>query len=174
MTGAQIIINPGFFLIATIYKPWKMKNRNQHGTRITVLGVIIGRCSLNSQHAESVRLPANVGCSYFRYTNKNQSNNVSERHQKRKWRREDNKKVIDCHFKYNATWRRFRKWMMENWTEWSKFNTSQLIFIKVLLPDIDIQEICVNHIKQIKKSLLNELKQKILKTKLLNPETHQY
>ena len=48
-----------------------MTNRNiiQHGTQTKCLGVVIGRCSFDSQHWVFARHPANVGCFSFRYTN---------------------------------------------------------------------------------------------------------
>ncbi len=44
----------------------KMLNQNmtQRGTQATGLGVMIGRCSLDSQHGRYDRHPANVGCSF--------------------------------------------------------------------------------------------------------------
>ena len=81
----------------------------------TCLGVIIGRCSLHSQHGKSTRHPANVGCSFSRNTNNSSFRHTSDEqidhsHQKslrRKWTREDNKLALYCYFRHNSA-----KWVI--------------------------------------------------------------
>ena len=41
----------------------------QRGNQATGLSVMIGKCSPDSQHGRPNRHPANVGCSFFMYTN---------------------------------------------------------------------------------------------------------
>ena len=61
---------------------------------MTEMSVLIGRCSLDS---------VNEGCLNFRYTNKDQSKNSTEIHQRKKWTREDDENVIHCYCKSNST-----------------------------------------------------------------------
>ena len=80
------------------------RNLNQHGAQMTGMCVMIGRCSLDSQHRALVRSPANVCCSFsryannssFRYTNDEQINHSHQRTQRRKWTNEDNKLALYC------------------------------------------------------------------------------
>ena len=69
-------------------------NANQQGTQMKDLSILIGMRSLGSQHGGQSRHPANVGCSYFSYTNKDKSNHTSERHQRKKLTGEVHKNVI--------------------------------------------------------------------------------
>ena len=55
------------------------------------LSVLINRYSLDCQHGRPDRRPANVGCSNFGYTNKDQSNNSIATLQQTKCKK-DNKK----------------------------------------------------------------------------------
>ena len=73
-----------------------MTNPNviRNGTQRKGLCIIIGRCSLDSQHVGPSRYPANFGCSYIRYTNNDQNNHSIQRHQRKKWTREDNRNVL--------------------------------------------------------------------------------
>ena len=71
------------------------------------------------------QVTANVGCSNFRYINKDQSKKASERNRRKKWTREDNKNVIYCYFKCNPTQKVYRKRVTEIGIESIKFNTSQ-------------------------------------------------
>ena len=146
---------------------------------------MIGRCSLDSQHVGFSQHPANFGCSYFRYTNKEQSNNASEKHQRNKWTREDKKKTkkkktkqkkkTHCYFKSNPTQRECRKWMVEIWTESAKYNTSQrltdqarLILKKSWLSDLDTLEICgqVNCWEHIQRGLLWRMETQNIKNQI--------
>ena len=43
-------------------------NLSQRGIKMIDLTVMIGKCSLHSQHGSLVKQPAKVGNSYFRYT----------------------------------------------------------------------------------------------------------
>ena len=61
-----------------------MKNQNLNQIRQ-------GTQSTDSQHA-------NVGFSNFIDTNNNQGNNSNEKHQQKKWTREDHKNVLHCFF----------------------------------------------------------------------------
>ena len=89
---------------------------------------MIGSCSLDYQHGEPSKYPANVGCSNFRYTNNDQSNYSTERHQRKKWIKEDNKHLLHCYFKTNPSQREYRKRIKDIWTESARFNvTSQKI-----------------------------------------------
>ena len=47
------------------------------------LSFMIGRWSFDSQHEESDWHPTNAGYTYFSYTKEYQSNNASERHQRK-------------------------------------------------------------------------------------------
>ena len=44
---------------------------------------MISRCSLISQHEGPGQSPVNVGCSTFKDTNKDQSNNSAKRHEQK-------------------------------------------------------------------------------------------
>ena len=69
-----------------------MSNQNitQRGTQTTGLVVMIGWCSPNSQHGKPDCHSANVGCSFFRYTNDHLSNHTNQRYKHKTWTREDN------------------------------------------------------------------------------------
>ena len=99
-----------------------MSNHNitQRRTQATGLGVIIGRCSPDSQHGRTDRHPTNVGCSFFRYTNHN-----GQRPKRRTWSREENQLVLECYFRSNPSQRGYRKKMMEIWQERSTFQTTR-------------------------------------------------
>ena len=96
----------------------------QRGTQDSDLGVMIGRCSLDSQHWRSDRHPANVGCSIFRYTKNDSTNPTNQRPKRKTWTREDNQIALHCYFKCNPTKRGYRKRMMEIWQELSIFQTT--------------------------------------------------
>ena len=111
-----------------------MTNRSiiQHGTQTTGFGVMIGRCSLDSQHGGYNRRPANVGCSFsrytndssFRYTNDEQIDQSHQRPQRRKWSREDNKVTLYCYFRSNPRKRGLGKRMIEIRKEFARFKTT--------------------------------------------------
>ena len=62
----------------------------QRGTQAIGLGVMISRCSPDSQHGTPDRHSANVGCSFFRYTNDDLRNHINQRRKQKKWTKEDN------------------------------------------------------------------------------------
>ena len=116
VTRAQILNNPWVWYNHNILPMIKMSNRNitQRGTQTTGVGIMIGRCSPDSQHEGNACRPANVGSSSFRYTNDDLTNHTNQRHQHRKWTWEDNKFAPHCYFRSNPTQRWFRKRMIEN------------------------------------------------------------
>ena len=73
-------------------------NITKRGTQATGLGVMIGRCSLDSQHGRHDRHPANVDCSLFRYMNGDISNHNDQRPKRKTWTREDNQLALHCYF----------------------------------------------------------------------------
>ena len=96
----------------------------QRGSQDSDLGVMIGRCSLDSQHGRPDRHHANVGCSLFRYTNNDSMNPTNQRPKRKTWTREDNQLALHCYFMSNPTQRGYRKRMMEIWQELSIFQTT--------------------------------------------------
>ena len=48
-------------------------NLNQYGAQTTCLCNMVGKCSFDSQHGGPDWHPANLGCSKFKYKNKDQS-----------------------------------------------------------------------------------------------------
>ena len=103
-----------------------MSNSNitQRGTQASGLGVMIGRCSLDSQHGILDSHPADVGCSLFRYTNGDLRKHINQRPKRKAWTREDNQLALHCYFMSNPTPRGYRKRMMEIWQELSNFQTT--------------------------------------------------
>ena len=96
------------------------------GTQDSDLGVMIGRCSLDSQHGRPNRHPANVGCSLVRYRNSDLRSHTNRRPKRKAWTREDNQLALHCYFRSNPTQSGYRKRMMEIWQELSNFQkTSQ-------------------------------------------------
>ena len=90
----------------------KMLNQNmtQCGTQATGLGVMIGRCSPNSQHRRPCPDPTNVGCFFFfRYTNDDLRNHKNQRRKHKTWIREDNQLALYCYFRSNPSQRGYRK-----------------------------------------------------------------
>ena len=81
----------------------------QHETQTTGPGVMIDKCSPDSQHGGLDDHPANVGSSFYFGTN--------QRSHHKQWTREDNKLAIHCYFKSNSTQSRPRKRMIEGWEE---------------------------------------------------------
>ena len=94
----------------------------QHGIQKIGLGVMISRCSLNSQHWEPDWHPANVDCS--RYASNEQINHSHQIPHHRKWTREDNKLALYCYFQTNPAKWGYRKRMIEIWPEFSKFRAT--------------------------------------------------
>ena len=104
----------------------KMSNLNitKRGTQATGLGVMIGRCSLDSQHGGPGRHPTNVGSSLFRYLNNNIGNHNDQRPKRKAWTREDNQLPLHCYFKSNPSQRSYKKRMIEIWQECARFQTT--------------------------------------------------
>ena len=104
----------------------KMSNHNitQRGTRATGLGVMIGKCSADSQHGRIDRHPANVCCSFFRYSNDDEKNHNDQRTKRKTWTREDNQLALYCYFRSNPSQRGYRKRMIEIWQECANFQTT--------------------------------------------------
>ena len=75
----------------------------QRGAQDSGLGVMIGRCSLDSQHGRPVSHPANVGCSLFRYTNSDLKNRTNQRPKRKTQTRQDNQLALHCYFRSNPT-----------------------------------------------------------------------
>ena len=99
-------------------------NITKRGTQATGLGVMLGRCSLESQQGRPSRHPANVGCSLFRYLNDDISNHNDQRPKRKTWTREDNQLELHCYFKSNPSQRGYRKRMIEIWQECASFQTT--------------------------------------------------
>ena len=68
----------------------------QHVIQVTGLGVMIARCSPDSQHGKHDRHPTNAGCPFFRYTNENLSNHINQRRKHKTWRREAKQLALPC------------------------------------------------------------------------------
>ena len=103
-----------------------MSNHNiaQRGTQATGLGVIIGRCSPDSQHGRPGRYPTNVRCSFFRYINDDVRNHNDQRPTHKTWTREDNQFALQCYFRSSPSQRGYRERMIEFWQEYSTFQTT--------------------------------------------------
>ena len=97
----------------------------QRGAKDSDLGVMIGRCSLDSQYRRPERHPENVGCSLFRYTNSDLKNCTNQRPKRKTWIREDNQLALHCYFKSNPTQRGYRKRMQEIWPQLSNFQITR-------------------------------------------------
>ena len=126
VSSAQVLNNPWVWYSHNIPPMIKMSNSyfTPRGTQDSDLGVMIGRCSLDSHHGRLDRHPANVGCSLFRYTNNDSTNPTNQRPKRKTWTREDNQLALHCYFKSNPTQRGCRKRMMEIWQELSIFQTT--------------------------------------------------
>ena len=126
VSGAQILNNHWSWYSHIIPPMKKMSNHNitQRGTQATGLGIMIGRCSPDSQHGRAVRHPTNVGCPFFRYINDDVTNPNEQRPKRRTWTREENQLVLECYFRSNPSQRGYRKRMIEIWQECSTFLTT--------------------------------------------------
>ena len=121
----------------------------QRGTQATGLGVLKGRFSLDCPHWRPDRHPANVRCSFFRYTNDDLKNHSNQRCKQKIWTREDNHLALDSYFRINPTQRVYRKRMIEIWQECASFQTTsrrhadqvRTIIKKGWFSDLDILEI---------------------------------
>ena len=96
----------------------------QRGAQDSLLDVLIGRCSLDSQHGRPECHPANVGCSLFRYTNRDLMNPTNQRFKRKTWTREHKQLALHCYFNSDPTQRGFKKRMMEVLQELSSFQTT--------------------------------------------------
>ena len=129
VSGAQIINNLCVWSSHIIPTMIKMSNHNiTRGTQATSLGVMIGRCSLDSQHGIPVRHPANVSCSFFRYINDDVRNYNDQKHKHKTWSRADNQIALHCYFRGNPSQRGYRKRMIEIWQECISFQTTSQWF----------------------------------------------
>ena len=126
VSDAQIINNPWVRYSHNIRPMIKMLNQNmaQSGTQVTGLGVMIGRCSPDSQHGRLGRHTANASCSFFRYTNDDLKNHINQRRKHKIWTREDNQLALHCYFRSKPTQRGYRKRMIEIWLECASFQTT--------------------------------------------------
>ena len=118
--------NPWVWYSHNIPPMIKMSNVNitKRGTQATGLGVMIGRCSPDSQHGRPDRHPANVGCSLFRYMNDDISNHNDQRTKRKTWTREDNQLALQCYFRSNRSRRGYRKRRLGIWQECASFQTT--------------------------------------------------
>ena len=110
-----------------------MSNHNitQRGTQATCLGVMIGRCSPNSQHGGGPdRHPTNVGCSFFRYIKDDVTNHNEQTPKCRTWTREENLLALECYIRCNPSQRGYRKRMIEIWQKRSTFQTTSQRLIR--------------------------------------------
>ena len=133
----------------------KMSNSyfTQRGAQDSALGLMIGRCSLDSQHGRPSRHPTNVGCALFRHTNIDLRSNTNQRPKRKKWTREDNQLALHCYFRSNPTQRGYRERMKEIWQEVSIFQTTsqrladqvRTIMKKVWVSELEIIEIHQKH-----------------------------
>ena len=74
----------------TIHDKISKQNMTKHGTQATGLGIVIGKCSPDSQYERPDYHPAKVGCSFFRYTNNELRNHSNQRRKHKTRTREDN------------------------------------------------------------------------------------
>ena len=109
---------------------------------------MIGRCSPDSQHGRSDRHPANVDCSFFRYTIDDLKNHTNQRRKHKTWTREDDQLALHCYSKNNPPQKGYRKRMIEIRPECASFETSQrladqvrTIIKKGWFSDLEILEI---------------------------------
>ena len=101
------------------------QNLTQGRTQATGLGVMISRCSPDSQHWRPTdRHPVSAGCFFFRYTNDDLRNYNNQRRKHKTWTREDNKLVLHGYFRSNLIQRKYRKRMIEIWQECASFQTT--------------------------------------------------
>ena len=125
VSGLQIINNTWVWFSDNNIPPVKKnlkQNMTQCGTKATGLGVMIGKCSLDSQHWRTT--PANVGCSFFRYTNDDLRNHNNQRRKRKRWSMEDNQFALHCYFRSNPSQKGFRKRMIEIRQECASFHTT--------------------------------------------------
>ena len=126
VSGVQRINNPWIWYNHNIQPMIKMLNQNmtQRGTQETGFGVMIGRCSLDSQHRRPGNHPANVACSFFMYTNDEFRNHTDQRRKHKTWTREEKQFALHCYFRSNPTQKGYGKRMIEIWHECASFQTT--------------------------------------------------
>ena len=92
-----------------------MSNHNitKRGTQVTGLGVMIAKCSIDSQHGGSDRHPADVGSYLSRYMNDDIWNHNYQTPKFKTWARENNQLALHCYFRSNPSPRGYRKRMIE-------------------------------------------------------------
>ena len=107
--------NPWVWYSHNIPPTIKMLNLNmtQRGTQATHLGVMIGRCSLNSQHRRLDCHPANL------------KNHTNQRRKRKTWTREDNQLSLHSYFMSNPSQRGYSKRMIDIWQKYACFQTYQ-------------------------------------------------
>ena len=86
---------------------------------------MIGSCSPDRLFGRTNCHPANVGCSFFRYTNDDLRNHTNQGRKHKTWTWEDNQLALHCYSRSNATQRGYRKRMVEIWKECASFQTSE-------------------------------------------------
>ena len=102
-------------------------NITKRGTQETSLGVLVGRCSPDSQHERPDGHPANIGCYLFRYMNDDISNHNDQEPKRKTWTREDNHLPLHCYFRSTPSQTLYRKRMIEIWKECASFQTTSQI-----------------------------------------------
>ena len=90
---------------------------------ITNIRSIINNNNNNNDNNNDNNNPANVDCSFYRYTNQDLRNHTNHRCKHKTWTREDNLLGLGCYFWSNPTQRGYRKKMIEIWKECSSFQT---------------------------------------------------
>ena len=115
VSGTQIINNPWVWYGHNIPPMIKMLNQimTQCGSQSTGFGVTISRCCPDSLHGKLGHHPANVGCSFFRYTNDDLRNHTNPRRKHKTWAKEDNQLALHCYFRSNPPQRRYWQWIID-------------------------------------------------------------
>ena len=127
MSGGQILNIPWVWYSHNKLLMIKMlyQTMTQRWTQATGLVVMIGECFPDSQLRRSNRHPANVGCSFFKYTNGDLRNHTNQRRKLKTSTRDENQLALHCNFRINPTQKVYRKRMIESWQEYACFQTSQ-------------------------------------------------
>ena len=126
------------------------------GPQATGLGVMIGRCSPDSQHGRTNRHPTNVGGSFFRYINDDVTIHHEQRPKRKTWTKEENQLALQCYFRSNPSQRGYGKGMLKIWQERSTFQTTsqrlvdqiRTIIKKGWFSDLELLEIHQKTLKQ--------------------------
>ena len=97
-------------------------------TQVIGLGIMIDRCSPDSENGRPSRHPSNVGYSLFMYSNDDLRYHTNRKPKLKVWTREDNQLVLHCSFSSNTTQRGYKKRMIEIRQECSNFQiTCQIL-----------------------------------------------